>query len=1177
MKIERLALKAFGCFRDFSLDLGSSEPGMFVIYGVNEAGKSTALQAIRQWIYEFDRNVALDFYHKKSKQRVGGELSWNGQRLSCFRKRGNANTLLDDVDQPIGDDALRPYLQGIDEQRFRTIFGINHASLREGGRNIAAGKGDLGQALFAAGSGLLHLDRILRRLTAAKDAVFAVRGERPVINRCLLRCEEIKARKAQARLPLADIEDQQRKLDELNIQCQKRWTELRAIEQQRDEIDRLIRVTPLVKRRELLKQQLADLSEAKHLRSDFRGDFQRIDGELLKKSNGLQLLREQLAKVEMELKQIPSDPEVLREQDALRKLSKQAGTYETDSKDRPGLQREHNLIQGEAKQKLRALGREPDLTIEAIEPLRLDEQERNRIRDLGTKRAEVFTKAENARRKVAELELEQRGTEEDLKQLSIPISTESLSVTLQRITKKGDLEKGVEDARRTVAEAERALKQALSQLPLWAGDLEQIANAKIPAVAQVDHHRDQIETVRGRLQEANRVSGEIANSIIDLNSQRERLRLAGEVPTEEDLEAERTRRQRGWCLIRSAWLNGKRDEVAAAAWIADVKPGASLADAYEASVLSSDHIADRLRREANRVSEQARLLADESAARKKSEAANVDAQLEEAALRAAENEWRAIWRDAGIQPRSPKEMRLWLDQWEKLVQQANQRQSAVAAWERATAEREESIHDIRSALHACHCLPSSLRSDVSLGELLELTQTRITEADELRQNRQSLETDLRRIRRDLGKAKLELSAAEQKNVEWEKQWDTALSFLGERQRLSPEEANRILDMLLDFWKKINDLKNRQSRLEGIDKRSGGFPQAVADLAERLEGKCPDSEEPLRVHERLQARLNDADLNEKQRREKERAGVDLQGKIRDEEETIQLLQQQLHRLCQEAAVDDPAELPEAMRCSDELREVTSKFEQCETDLQLQGGVAALEGLCKLVFEAEAQHRDFDQERSPLEQQLKEKRVQLEEVTKQIGAVEETLKGLRARSGMGEVVAEEESEYAQLRGGVENFATLVLASCVLTEAISRYREGNSSGLLAEASTLFRRLTCGSFERLAISEDEDGHPFLIGVRPDGSEVQVEGMSDGTCDQLYLSLRLAHLKRHVAKEGPFPFIVDDILVAFDNERARAALSCLADLGTCTQVLLFTHHRHIRDMAAGAEFSTKIVIQDLP
>src|SRR5688572_6862483 len=99
MKIERLELKAFGCFQDFTLEFSVSEPGMFLVHGRNEAGKSTALNAIRQWLYGFDRQVALDFRHTKSKQRVGGELSCNEQRLGCFRKRGNANTLLDQADQ----------------------------------------------------------------------------------------------------------------------------------------------------------------------------------------------------------------------------------------------------------------------------------------------------------------------------------------------------------------------------------------------------------------------------------------------------------------------------------------------------------------------------------------------------------------------------------------------------------------------------------------------------------------------------------------------------------------------------------------------------------------------------------------------------------------------------------------------------------------------------------------------------------------------------------------------------------------------------------------------------------------------------------------------------------------------------------------------------------------------
>lgn len=39
-----------------------------------------------------------------------------------------------------------------------------------------------------------------------------------------------------------------------------------------------------------------------------------------------------------------------------------------------------------------------------------------------------------------------------------------------------------------------------------------------------------------------------------------------------------------------------------------------------------------------------------------------------------------------------------------------------------------------------------------------------------------------------------------------------------------------------------------------------------------------------------------------------------------------------------------------------------------------------------------------------------------------------------------------------------------------------------------------------------------------------------------------------------PMPFIVDDILVHFDDERSKATLGLLAELAKKTQVIMFTH-----------------------
>ena len=55
---------------------------------------------------------------------------------------------------------------------------------------------------------------------------------------------------------------------------------------------------------------------------------------------------------------------------------------------------------------------------------------------------------------------------------------------------------------------------------------------------------------------------------------------------------------------------------------------------------------------------------------------------------------------------------------------------------------------------------------------------------------------------------------------------------------------------------------------------------------------------------------------------------------------------------------------------------------------------------------------------------------------------------------------------------------------------------------------------------------------------QVQVEGLSDGTRDQLYLALRLAAIEHHVETVSPCPVILDDILINSDDARASAALA---------------------------------------
>ena len=164
------------------------------------------------------------------------------------------------------------------------------------------------------------------------------------------------------------------------------------------------------------------------------------------------------------------------------------------------------------------------------------------------------------------------------------------------------------------------------------------------------------------------------------------------------------------------------------------------------------------------------------------------------------------------------------------------------------------------------------------------------------------------------------------------------------------------------------------------------------------------------------------------------------------------------------------------------------------------------------------------------------------------------------------AEEQKQHAlsSMAVSTERFIKVFVGSRLLRWAINRYREERQGPLLSRASELFKTLTCESFAKLIV-DFEGEHPSLQGKRVDGKHVPVDGMSDGTRDQLYLALRLAALELHLQQGSALPFIADDLFINFDDERSGAGFAALKELSKHTQVIYLTHHEHLIEVAQEA------------
>lgn len=163
------------------------------------------------------------------------------------------------------------------------------------------------------------------------------------------------------------------------------------------------------------------------------------------------------------------------------------------------------------------------------------------------------------------------------------------------------------------------------------------------------------------------------------------------------------------------------------------------------------------------------------------------------------------------------------------------------------------------------------------------------------------------------------------------------------------------------------------------------------------------------------------------------------------------------------------------------------------------------------------------------------------------------------------ADRQSALAEMSDAAAQYIRLLSARVLLQWAIDRFRREKQAPLLKRAGELFSILTAGSFETLNLEFDDDDTPHLAGIRSNGEKVRLPGLSTGAGDQLYLSLRIAAVEEYLEHAAPLPFIADDLFVNYDDDRAAAGLQVLGHLARKTEVLFFTHHQHLIDVARKA------------
>ncbi|MFP4500945.1 MAG: AAA family ATPase [Candidatus Hydrogenedentota bacterium] len=1161
MKIERLDLRAFGVFEDHTLEFG--EGGLQLVYGPNEAGKSTALRALRALFYGIHPRTAYGFQHGYGALRIGAALrNRNGDSLEVIRRKGRKKNLRDAQDRAAVDEArLQQMIGGADEDTFTRLFGLDHDALAAGGRAMVTEGGAVGEKLLA-GAGYRNPKEVLAELDKACNALYRARASNPRINQALAQLKDARKRLRGAQLAPLTWRRACEELEDLTAKHADAYAQWQRLDAEHARLSRIHNALPRVSRWEDLRRQLAGLCDAPRLAGDFtmrrrdaqqaRDQAQRDHARHAKQAHAL---RERIDALEVDQAVLDQGPLIDALAETMAVLRAQRKTRDEE------LAPEYRQMVATAERARAQLP--PGIGGEDIAVLRPALNARRLVQDLAPQCETVLAAIRQARDHRDECQQRLRTLEAEIGKGAPPDPT-PLQQAARDARSAGDLDARCAQLRSDLEARRSAADDALASLGFWQGTLDALARLPVPDAAVVEDFEKQFqerENERKAFTDAREAAWQEYQAA---QAEAEAVAAGQAVPTQADLDAVRARRDAAWRAAQEAWgaerAPGDTKEDAEALWQEYANPGPPPADLVEAvseSIQQADVAADRLRNEADRVARLAHAHYRQQAA--EAEMAHFGKLLADTAPgEKLAKAWRGVWEPAGIEPQAPALMRAWLERRNALLQQYEGLRMAGGQLHDAETARDKHRAALEKALADAG---EPLGPETPLIHAVEQAEIAAEALRARRQEAQSHAEEAKRLRAEaLPRAEKQLENAMEDEAHWARAWAAAVGLLGLDDDAPPALALETVDTIESLFEAHDQARRLEDRITAIDAQEAEFEKEVgalvAQAAPDLAGHAADP-----AIQTLRARLRQQQDNAHQRETlaqqcEEHEQASAEAKTRGEE-TNGLLA----ALCAEAGADAEEALPEAEERAACRRTCEEKMAEVEEELRQDAQGAAVddfvaEARAEAVENLAARIQTLTQECETAAQH--ERALDNQKVRAQAD--------LDRHDGSAEAAeANEEIQrlLAQIAADAARYGRLHIARESLRRAIEIYREQHQAPLITRASELFTRLTRGRYTEVRTDFDDNGDPVLHAIRQgEAAPLGLDALSDGAADQLYLALRIASVEEYAAVHEPIPFVLDDVFINFDNDRAAAGLQILAELAGETQILFFTHHQHLVALA---------------
>lgn len=311
MKITEIHIYGYGKLENVIIkDLGD----LNVIYGENEAGKSTIMSFIHSILFGFPTKQQTEMrYEPKKFVKYGGQLVVSFPKGKAVIERvkgkaaGDVKVIMEDGS--LGkEDLLQTLMSNIDKNLFQSIFSFNLQGLQ----NIQHMKNeDLGKFLFSTGA--LGTDRLMYAETALQKNLekrYKPSGKKPNINEKLLQIKLLYQNLKRAEQQNEDywqyiqektsLEEQQSLLHKEHIKLQDRVKKIQEWK----------RMLPLINEEQAIQAELSKIGDVEFPHDGLKL-LDRLEEQIHQNQTNMEGLTERIEKLQLEIDEIIPDYELI--------------------------------------------------------------------------------------------------------------------------------------------------------------------------------------------------------------------------------------------------------------------------------------------------------------------------------------------------------------------------------------------------------------------------------------------------------------------------------------------------------------------------------------------------------------------------------------------------------------------------------------------------------------------------------------------------------------------------------------------------------------------------------------------------------------------------------------------------------------------------------------------------